>query len=198
VPILSSLQTSSADTGWVTEQGEVQEFKVVSDGPVCTVIEVKKNLPKGHSYHKRYEFFYDFFTVTTLSPERYGTMNRAYYVANGQIEDDKGNKAVIDGKGDDEGFSGRNANPKWYATWDKVGAWALNTIAVTPHDGVTYWDAGNMGGVGFNTSSPEPATVAYFLYQGPLGPHGTGPAWDPREQAEADYQRAHAKVTVTR
>jgi hypothetical protein len=192
LPLLSSLQTSSGDTGWVIEQGEAQELNVVADGPVCTIIEVKKNLLKGHSYHKRYELFYDFFTVTTLSPERYGTMSRAYYVATGQIEDDKGNKATIDGQGDAEGFSGMNPSPRWYATWDRDGNWTLNAIAVTPHDGVTYWDAGNMAGVGFNTGDPAPATVAYFLHRGP------GARFDPRARAESDYQRAHTKVTVTR
>ncbi len=193
LPILSYLQTSSGDTGWVTEQDEGHDLRVIADGPVCTVIEVRKTLPKGHSYHKRYEFFDDFFTVTTLSPERFGTMSRAYYVAKGRIEDDKGNAAVIDGQGEAEGFAGVNPGPKWYATWDQAANWALNAVAVTPHNHLTYWDGGHMAGVGFETGDPAPATVAYFPHHEPFGPD-----FDPRAQAEADYRRAHAKVTVKR
>lgn len=198
LPLLSYLQTSSGDTGWVIEQSNDYELTVIADGSVCTIIEVRKRLPKGHSYHKRYEFFPDFFTVTTLSPERYGTMSRAYYVAKGQIEDDKGNKATIDGQGDAEDFSGKNSSPKWYATWDQAANWALNAVAVTPHDGLGYWDAGNMAGVGFTTGDPAPATVAYFLHREPFGSRGVGSGFDPVKQAEADYQRAHTTVKVTR
>lgn len=197
IPILSYLQTSSGDTGWVVEQSDDYELAVVADGQVCTVIEVKKTLPKGHSYHKRYEFFRDFFTVTTLSPERYGMMSRAYYVATGQIQDDKGNQATIDGRGDAEDFSGRNPSPRWYATWDQAANWALNAVTVTAHEGLAYWDAGNMAGVGFTTGDPAPATVAYFLHPHPFGPQGR-PGFDPLQQAEADYQRAHTKVTLMR
>ncbi len=192
LPILSYLQTSSGDTGWVIEQSDDYELTVIADGAVCTIIEVKKNLPKGHSYHKRYEFFDDFFTVTTLSPERYGTMSRAYYVATGQIQDDKGNRATIDGRGDAEDFSGRNSSPRWYATWDQAGNWALNAVAMTPHENLGYWDSSGMAGVGFTTGDPAPATVAYFLHR------GGGPGFDPLKQAEADYQRAHTRGTVTR
>ncbi|HPO71131.1 MAG TPA: glycoside hydrolase [Armatimonadota bacterium] len=162
VTLLSSLGVSSADTGWVNESGEVESFEVLQDGPLLTQVRVKKNLAKNHSYDKLYSFYPDYFVVTTLSPERFGTMSRAYYQAKCRYQDDKGNQAEIDGRGDAEGIAGKNPNPQWYATWGE--GWGLSGIPITPHENVNYWDAGNMAGLGFNTTSKSPATVAYVLH----------------------------------
>jgi len=202
VHLLSHLGASSQDTGWVDEAGEVESFEVLQDGPVFTQVRVKKNLQGGHSYDKLYTFYPEHFEVTTLSEERFGIMSRAYYVAECQYEDDKGNRAWIDGEGDAEDVSGSNPDPKWYATWspktDKEGepidayGWALNCVAVTPHSNVTYWDGGAWAGLGFNASSTEPATVAYVLHRGADdGPSGP-------DVAALDYERVRSPVTVTR
>ena len=89
-------------------------------------------------------------------------MSRAYYAAKCRYQDDKGNQAEIDGKGDAEGIAGKNPNPQWYATWSE--GWGLSGIPITPHTNVNYWDAGNMAGLGFNTAGKNPATVAYVLH----------------------------------
>ncbi len=162
VALLSSLGVSSADTGWVNEIGEVESFEVLQDGPLLTQVRVKKNLAKNHSYDKLYTFYPDHLVVTMLSPERFGTMSRAYYAAKCRYQDDKGNQAEIDGKGDAEGIAGKNPNPQWYATWSE--GWGLSGIPITPHTNVNYWDAGNMAGLGFNTAGKNPATVAYVLH----------------------------------
>ncbi|MGQ9730217.1 MAG: glycoside hydrolase [Candidatus Zipacnadales bacterium] len=165
--ILGNLGVSSADTGWVDEVGEVESFQLLHDGPVLTQVVVKKHLRGGHEYEKLYSFYPQHFEVTTLSPERFGTLSRAYYTVACQFEDDKGNRAQIDGKGEAENVAGKNPQPKWYATWP-VGVdpilWALSCVAVTPHDQLTYWDAGNWAGVGFETHNSEPPTVAYCLH----------------------------------
>ena len=57
---------------------------------------------------------------------------------------------------------------------------------------VTYWDGGNWAGLGFNSASPEPATVTYFLH----GPQKDGPS--ATELAALDYDRIHNPVTVKR
>ncbi|MBM3499714.1 MAG: hypothetical protein FJX74_13725, partial [Armatimonadetes bacterium] len=167
VPILRSLGASSQDTGWVDEVGEVESLEALHDGPVFTQVRVRKRLRGNHAYDKLYTFYPGHFEVTTLSPERFGALSRAYYLAEAWFEDDKGNRAIIDGQGDAEDVSGKNAGPQWYATWGPPaynafgepdeGSWALSCIAVTPHDSVTYWDAGAWGGVGLNTGRKEPA-----------------------------------------
>jgi hypothetical protein len=193
--ILGNLGASSGDTGWVDEVGEVESLEVLEDGPVFTQVRVKKSLRGGHSYEKLYTFYPDYFEVTTLSSERFGTLSRAYYTALCQFEDDKGNRATIDGKGDAENVSGRNVGPKWYATWGPPGdapGWAMSCVAITPHDSLTYWDAGSWGGVGFNTGRKEPATVAYFLHR------TDEPGFSAPGFAALDYERAHNPATVTR
>jgi hypothetical protein len=195
--ILNHLGVSSQDTGWVDEIGEVQSFDVLEDGPVLTRVQVRKKLRGDHAYDKLYTFYPGHFEVTTLSEERFGTLNRAYYVAPCHFEDDKGNKAIIDGKGDAEDVSGRNPDPKWYATWGPPGKqppdWALSCVAVTPHDSLTYWDAGSWGGVGFNTGRKEPATVAFYLHRPSDEPDFSAPAF-----AAMDYAAAHEPIRVTR
>ena len=187
--LLSHLGVSSQDTGWVDEVGEVESFEVLQDGPVFTQIRVKKKLSGNHHYDKLYTFYMDHFLVTTLSEERFGNLSRAYYVAKCQYEDDRGNKAQIDGKGDAENISGKNPKPKWYATW--TDEWALCCVAVTPHDNVTYWDSGSWAGLGFSTGRKEPATVAYFIHRMSEDAKAT-------DLAALDYERAHNPVTVSR
>lgn len=188
IEIIDHLGVSSQDTGWVDEVGEVRSFEVLSDGPVLTRVRVQKDLRGDHSYDKLYSFYPDHFEVTVLSPERFGTMSRSFYVAQCRYEDDKGNKAQIDGKGDAEGISGENSGPKWYATW--TDDWALSGIPLTPHANVGYWDGGAMAGLGYNGSG-ENATVGYYLHIAAEGERLDGP-----KLAAGDYARAMAPVLV--
>jgi hypothetical protein len=189
--VLTNLGTSSKDTGWVDEQGEVEAFEVVSDGPVCTVIRVKKKMANNHAYEKLYTFTPDYFTVQVVSPEIYGTMSRAYYMADADYADDKGNQARIDGKGDAENVSGKNGQPQWYATW--APTWALNGIPVTPFGNIGYWDGGNKAGLGFSGGQTKPGqTVAYVIHTLKDGsPAAT-------ELAKADREQMTRPVVVER
>ncbi len=191
VQVMANLGTSSKDTGWNDEQGEVEAFEVVSDGPVCTVIRVKKKMANNHAHEKLYTFTPDYFTVQVVSPEIYGAMSRAYYMADADYEDDKGNQARIDGKGDAENIYSKNPKPQWYATWGPT--WAVNGIAVTPFDNVCYWDAGGKAGLGFVGGQTKPGqTVAYFIHALKDGaPVAT-------ELARADREQALKPVVVTR
>ena len=203
--VIGPLGASSQDTGWVDEVGELESLEVLADGPVFTQVRVKKNLQGGHYYDKLYTFYPYHFEVTTLSEERFGIMSRAYYTAECQYEDDKGNTAWVDGKGDAEGISGKNPSPKWYATWQPRGditkrdeldlstvRWGITCVAMTPHENFTYWDGGKWGGIGFNARGAEPATVAYYIHRPQPGDEQAP------DFAELDYRRAHSPVDVTR
>ena len=121
--------------------------------------------------------------MQVVSPEIYGAMSRAYYMADADYEDDKGNQARIDGKGDAENIYSKNPKPQWYATWGPT--WAVNGIAVTPFDNVCYWDAGGKAGLGFVGGQTKPGqTVAYFIHALKDGaPVATALAKADREQA---------------
>jgi len=189
--VIKSLGVSSQDTGWVDEVGDVQSFEVVTDGPVLTQVRVEKSLRGNHSYDKLYSFYPEHFVVTTLSPERFGTLSRAFYGAACRYQDDKGNVADIDGKGDAEGISGKNGKPKWFATW--ADDWALVGVPLTAHDNVGYWDAGSWAGLGFTTGDPEPASVGYYIHLGSEGQKVDGPGL-----AADDYARVQSPVVVKR
>ena len=190
--VLSSLGASSKDTGWVEENGQVESFEVVSDGPLCTQVRVKKKLAGNHFYDKLYTFYPDRFAVAVLASDRFGTMSRAYYLADGVYEDDKGLKAIVDGKGDAEGISGANAQAKWYVIHGN--GWAVTNTAVTPFQSIGYWDGGNKAGVGFSgPQGKDPETVMYFLHV--LAP---GVAADAKQLGASDYAEAQGKVEVQR
>ncbi|MEN6345631.1 MAG: glycoside hydrolase [Armatimonadia bacterium] len=189
-PMLTHLGVSSGDTGWVDESGDVQSFTVEQDGLVFTQVRVKKTMDKGHSYEKLYTFYPYHFVVTVLSPKRFGVFSRAYFAQNCKYQDDRGNKADIDGKGEAENVSSRNPDPKWYATWN--GNWALSCVAVTPHNGLTYWDGGSMGGLGFTSTSKDPQTQAFFVHS--LSEEGFAAP----DFAALDRQRMMTPIVVTR
>lgn len=192
VKVLSSLGVSSKDTGWVDESGKVQSFEVVSDGPVCTQIRVKKTLDGSHFYDKLYTLYPDRLLVKVLDSDNFGTMSRAYYMADGLYEDDKGLKAVVDGKGDAEGISGANQKPKWYVIHG--GGWAVTNAAVTPFGTIGYWDGGNKAGVGFNgPQSKDPETVIYYFHVLPAGTKANA-----AEIGSRDYEETQGVVEVRR
>jgi hypothetical protein len=195
-PALNSMIVSSGDTGWSQEGGEVKSFEVVQDGPVFTQIRVKRDMPKGHSYDKLFTLYRDHMVITVLSPERFGVFNRAHMAVPCKFEDDRGNKADVDGKGDGEDVSGKNPAPKWYAAWNDL--WAMSCIAVTPHNGLTYWDSGsNMAAVGFTGSDKNPQTQAFYFHDAKNRAEGDTSLVAPDFAAE-DYKQATTPLSVTR
>ena len=191
VRVLSSLGVSSKDTGWVDENGTVQSLEVVSDGPVCTQLRVKKTLNGNHFYDKLYTLYPDRLVVQVLDSDRFGTMSRAYYVPDGWYEDDKGHKAVVDGQGDAEGISGTNKQPKWYVIHGE--GWAVTNAAVTPFFDIGYWDGGNKAGVGFNGAQKTPETSIYYFHALPAGVKANA-----AEVGSRDYEQTHGVVEVRR
>ncbi|MFA4016796.1 MAG: hypothetical protein RUDDFDWM_001907, partial [Candidatus Fervidibacterota bacterium] len=82
-----------------------------------------------------------------------------------RFTDDKGNEAVVDGKGEGEGVIGKNLQPKWYAVYSDN--WAHSCIALSQFDNLTYWDAGgNWGGIAFGTGQTKGIRLAYVLHTG--------------------------------
>lgn len=187
--LVSNLGVSSKDTGWFNEMGEVESFTVVSDGPVCTQIRVKKKLSGNHFYDKLYTLFPDHFVVSILDHDRFGNLSRMHIIPDGTYLDDKGLTAAVDGKGDAEGIAGKNIKPLWYVIGGK--GWAVANVAMTPYSNMTYWDGGNKAAVGFDGPLQAPATVAYYV-------HGADAETNARDLALADYAHATAKVEVTR
>jgi len=161
---LRSVGVSSAETGWVDETGELQSFELMSWGPVRVVVRVAKKLRGDFDYTKTYAFYPDYFTVTTDANKATALYNRAYYLLPAQFEDDKGNKALVDGQGDAENVSGRNDSPKWYAMY--ADGWAHSCVALTPFNSLTYWDGGAWGGIGFGTGQTQGAELAYVIHAG--------------------------------
>lgn len=163
---LSSLGVSSQATGWVDEVGKVTGFQVVDIGAVRVVVQVKKQLRADYEYTKTYSFYRDHFVVEADINKPISLCSRAYYLRPCQFEDDKGNRAVVDGKGNAEDVSGKNANPRWYACYSDE--WAHSCIALSPFSGFTYWDARNWGGIGFGTGATEGIRLAYVIHSGQL------------------------------
>ncbi len=91
-------------------------------------------------------------------------ISRAYYRRQCQYEDDKGNRALVDGKGDAEEVAGQNNDPRWYACYSDE--WAHSCIALSPFSNMIYWDASNWGGIGFNTGETEGVRLAYVIHAG--------------------------------
>ncbi len=161
---LKSLGVSSEATGWVDEVGEVTSLEVLDKGPVRVVVQVRKKLRGEYEYAKTYCFYHDYFIVETDLNKPISHTSRAYYRRRCQFEDDKGNRAVVDGKGNAEDVSGKNADPRWYACYSDE--WAHSCVALSPFTNITYWDAGSWGGIGFSTGATEGARLAYVIHAG--------------------------------
>lgn len=165
--LVTMILLSSKATGWGREEGTLDDFTVRYRGPVRTVITVKKTLATEYVYEKTYTFYPAWFEVaTTINKEVGGLYSRVYYALDGQFEDDKGNKALIDGKGEGENIYGKNRNGQWYCVY--TPEWAHSCIALTPMGTIAYWDGGAKGGVGFHApfTKDRPSKVAYVLHPG--------------------------------
>jgi len=162
---IHELVVSSKDVGWSKEPGKVERFEVKHDGPARVVVFVRKALEAGVVYEKTYAFYPQRFDVTiTMNKQAGGLYSRAYYVASGQYEDDKGLKATMDGRGDGEEVYGKNKNPKWYAIY--APGWAHSCVALSPFDHIAYWDGGLMGGIGLTTGQLTNIRMSYVIHPG--------------------------------
>ncbi|MDZ7616186.1 MAG: glycoside hydrolase, partial [Patescibacteria group bacterium] len=179
--VLSDLVTSAAPTGWREDGGKVTRLEVSGTGPVCCTVEVDKELAEGYRYTKRYDFFPSHFLVATQvnKPLCY---SRAFYLAHGEYLDDKGLRAMVDGKGDAEGIAGKNANPQWYQFSGE--GWAHSCVALTPFSNISYWDGG--GQIGFTGASELPCRMGYVVH----------PAAPSERFGAEDARRLKAKVEV--
>jgi hypothetical protein len=181
---IRSLGVSSEVTGWVDEIGEVTSFQVVHQGPVRIVVRVTKSLRGGYEITKTYDFCRDYFTVDMASNKPISVASRAYYLRPCNYVDDKGNTAEVDGRGDAENVSDRNPDPKWYACYSDE--WAQSCVALSPFSGLTYWDAGAWGGIGFGTAATEGVRLAYVIH----------PGQPDASFARADYERLTQPVQL--
>ncbi len=163
---IRSIGVSSAQTGWVDEIGEVEAIECLSVNPVCVVVKVVKRLKGDFRVVRAFTFYPRHFIVEIESDKRgISEYSRAYYLLPCKFEDDKGNKAIVDGKGEGEDVIGRNPQPKWYAVYSDT--WAHSCIALSPFDNLTYWDVeGARGGIAFNTSRVKDIRLAYVLHEG--------------------------------
>ncbi len=163
--ILSGLVYSSGQTGWVIEDGEPAEVRVLADGPVRTVVSVHRRLKAGVAYEKRYTFYAHHFVVdTSVQNATTGSLCRAYYAQRGQFEDDRGHRAFIDGHGDGEGVMAANPGARWYAVY--TDSWAHSCVALSPTTNLTYWDGGAMGGISLDAADARAHQVAYIIHDG--------------------------------
>ncbi|MEZ8222034.1 Glycosyl hydrolases related to GH101 family, GHL1-GHL3 [Candidatus Fervidibacteria bacterium JGI MDM2 JNZ-1-D12] len=163
---IRSIGVSSAQTGWVDEIGEVEAIKCLSANPVCVVVQVVKKLQGDFRVVRTYSFYPRHFVVE-IEANKPGIReySRAYYLLPCKFEDDKGNKATVDGKGEGENVIGKNPQPKWYAVYSD--AWAHSCIALSQFDNLTYWDVdGAWGGIAFNTGRTKGIRLAYVLHEG--------------------------------
>lgn len=163
---LRSLGVSSAQTGWVDEIGEVESFECLSINPVNVVIRVVKQLRGDFRIVKTFTFYPRHFVVEVeANKPGIREYSRAFYLLEGKFEDDKGNRAVVDGKGEGENVIGKNAHPKWYAVYSNE--WAHSCVALSRFDNLTYWDVeGARGGIAFNTGETKGIRLVYALHGG--------------------------------
>ncbi|MFN3422694.1 MAG: hypothetical protein ACK40X_13330, partial [Armatimonadota bacterium] len=163
---LRSLGVSSAQTGWIDEIGEVETIKCLSANPVSVIVQVVKKLQGDFRVTRTFTFYPRHFVVE-IEADKQGIWDysRAYYSLPCKFEDDKGNKAVVDGKGEGENVIGKNRQPKWYAVYSDT--WAHSCIALSQFDNLTYWDTeGAWGGIAFSTGMVKGIRLAYVLHKG--------------------------------
>lgn len=172
IPAISKILASSAETGWTDEAGMSCTTGILSDGPVRTIVQVRKQLTKDIRYVKEYTFYDDRFDVRTLMEPVVGIPCRAFYTASGQIRDAAGRSAVIDGRGEAEGMTG-GGPVLWYEV--RGNGWSHSCVTLAPSASLAYWDASEWGGVGFVSREAQAQVVSYRFYPNAQGP-GIGDA----------------------
>lgn len=158
-PVMENIIVSSAETGWSSEDGEVEQFKLLASGPVRAVFACTKVLRNGTGLTRRWSFYADRFEIHSQTTPHIGTLTRARYVAEGTATNETGRTASMDGVGDAEdfGFQGR---PTWYAVFSD--RYRNACIALTEPSGFTWWDAGVMGQVSLNHGGDGPEKRVYI------------------------------------
>ncbi len=63
-PCISEMIYSSAETGWTDEPGTAEKFEVVRNGPVRTIVHVRKALHAGITIDKTFTFYHGQFEVS--------------------------------------------------------------------------------------------------------------------------------------
>jgi hypothetical protein len=185
-PFISQLVFSSAQTGWVEEQGvKPAHVELLAHGPVRTVVRVSRELQGGVTYRKRYIFYPQFFDVEIETNMSEATYSRAFYRQEGNYEDSGGVTARVDGKGDAEGVMGTTKQPRWYAVY--TPRWAHACLALTPVDTMVYWDSSAMGGIGFSTAATQGIRWRYVIL----------PGAESAAFAEQWYRRAHEPMRAS-
>jgi hypothetical protein len=156
-----SLVYSSPETGWVDENGVTEACDVLADGPVRAILRVRRNLAGGKAIvTKTYTFYADALIVDTdAAPSVTGLHNRIYYGHEPlDLADSLGRHITIDGQGDDKLHGG---NPAWIAVFGPHGGHSI--VPLTKADGVTFWDAGNWGGLGYG-GDKQHSRVGYVFH----------------------------------
>jgi hypothetical protein len=150
VPLIKQMIFSSLETGWGETDTKLQEFTVLSDGPVRTRVRTVTELRGGLVVTRIYSFYPNYFTVEASAPERQsGLFSRLWYAQPGTYEDDRGTVRKIDGQGQEEGVGAGYTEPKWYCYYSDQASHAC--IALSPMDGQSFWDDGVFGQLGFST-----------------------------------------------
>ncbi len=146
-PVIERIILSSAETGWSSEEGDVEHFARVACGPVRAVYECTKVLKDTYRLTRRWDFYADRFEVRSRIEPHLNTLTRARYSSPGTAANETGRSAAMDGEGDAEdfGFQGR---PGWYAVYSD--RYRTACIALTPPSGFTYWDNGGLGQISLN------------------------------------------------
>lgn len=184
-PFISRLMVSSKETGWSEELGTVERCDVLASGPVRALVAVRKALKEGYTYEKTYAFYPHRIDVTASINKPLSLLSRAYYVRAGQFIDNAGTKALVDGKGSDEGVLGKNPQPRWYAVYAE--GWAHTCVALSPCRGLSYWDAGGLwGGIGLDTGARDGVRMSYVVHPGAAD----------ASFAESDYRQLSAPPAV--
>lgn len=158
-PVMENIIVSSAETGWSSEDGEVEQFKLLASGPVRAVFACTKVLRNGTGLTRRWSFYADRFEIHSQTTPHIGTLTRARYVAEGTATNETGRTAQMDGVGDAEDF-GFRGRPTWYAVFSD--RYRNACIALTEPSGFTWWDAGVMGQVSLNHGGDGPEKRIYI------------------------------------
>lgn len=177
VTALRQVIYSSPSSGWAEQSaGEIASFEVLADGPVSTTVRVAKRLPDGVTVTRRYTFLEDrILAEADASDIGVGLFHRVWYGEPGDYLDDRGNRAVADGSGKDEGIAGSLPQPKWFSL--RAADWTHLCLALSGFDNVTWWDEGaSLGQCGFTSARTEGNRVAHILLP-PGAPEGAEAAW---------------------
>jgi hypothetical protein len=152
---VQSIIVSSEETGWGSEDGEVEEFARLAAGPVRAVFTCTKVLKGTYRLRRRWHFYADRFEVVSEIDPPLHTLTRARYAAHATVTNETGRTAQMDGQGQADGI-GFQGKPAWYAVFSD--AYRNACIALSPPAGFTYWDDGGLGQISLNwdpSAGPE-------------------------------------------